>query len=225
MCGRFASNLTWQQLHEAYGIVAPAGTTAPPEPQPHYNIAPTQTVPVVRLDRAGRREVALLRWGLIPYWAKDTKIGARMINARAETIATASAFRGAFERRRCLVPANGFYEWRKLDGDRQPYFLGLRDGTPLAFAGLWERWKHGDAPIDSFTIVTGEPNSLVAEIHDRMPVILDPSDYDAWLASRDSAVLHRLLQPFPSQLMTAYAVSKRVNNVKNDDPAVMEPLP
>jgi putative SOS response-associated peptidase YedK len=114
MCGRFASNLTWQQLHELYEIAAPERAPAPSDLQPHYNIAPTQTVPVVRLTRAGRREVALLRWGLIPFWAKDTKIGSRMINARAETIATAAAFRAAFERRRCLVPANGFYEWRKL---------------------------------------------------------------------------------------------------------------
>jgi putative SOS response-associated peptidase YedK len=224
MCGRFASNLTWEQLHEIYGIAAPERMPAPPDLQPHYNIAPTQTVPVVRLNRAGRREIALLRWGLIPYWSKDAKIGARTINARAETVATAATFRGAFERRRCLVPANGFYEWRKLGGDKQPYFVGLRDGAPLSFAGLWERWKTGETALETFTIITGEPNSLVAEIHDRMPVILDPADYDAWLNATDTAILQALLQPFPSQLMTAYPVSKRVNNARNDDAGVMEPL-
>jgi putative SOS response-associated peptidase YedK len=224
MCGRFASNLTWEQLHAIYGIAAPEQTPAPPDLQPHYNIAPTQTVPVARLNRAGRREIALLRWGLIPYWSKDAKIGARTINARAETVATAATFRGAFERRRCLVPANGFYEWRKLGGDKQPYFVGLRDGAPLSFAGLWERWKTGEMALETFTIITGEPNSLVAEIHDRMPVILDPADYDAWLNATDTAILQALLQPFPSQLMTAYPVSKRVNNARNDDAGVMEPL-
>ncbi len=223
MCGRFASNLTWQQLHDLYEIAAPERTPAPPDLKPLYNIAPTLTVPVVRLNRAGRRKIALLRWGLIPYWSKDAKIAYRTINARADTVATAAAFRAAFERRRCLVPALGFYEWRKLDGDKQPYFIGLRDSTPLAFAGLWERWKQGEDALETFTIITGEPNSLVAEIHDRMPVILDPADYDAWLTAADSAGLQALLQPFPSQLMAAYPVSKRVNNVKNDDAALIEP--
>jgi len=224
MCGRFASNLTWEQLHEIYGIAAPERTPAPPDLQSHYNIAPTQTVPVVRLNRAGRREIALLRWSLIPFWAKDAKIGARTIDARAETVATAATFRAAFERRRCLVPANGFYEWRKPGGDKQPDFVGLRDGTPLSFAGLWERWKTGETALETFTIITGEPNSVVAEIHDRMPVVLPPADYDAWLNATDTAILQALLQPFPSQLMTAYPVSKRINNARNDDAGVMEPL-
>lgn len=225
MCGRFASNLTWQQLHEIYGIVAPQPPPAAADARPLYNIAPTQSVPVVRLNSAGQRELALLRWGLIPSWSKDAKIGYRLFNARAETVATAPSFRAAFKRRRCLVPATGFYEWKRLDGDKQPYFIGLRDRAPLAFAGLWERWDKGEAPLETVTIITGEPNALVAEIYDRMPVILDPADYEAWLHAGDTAIPQALLQPFPSQLMAAYPVGKRVNSAKNDDPTVMEPMP
>lgn len=225
MCGRFASKLTRQQLHDLYGIAAPGQPPGQLDPTPRYNIAPTQIVPVVRLNSAGRRELALLRWGLIPFWSKDAKIAYRTFNARAETIATAPAFRAAFKKRRCLVPASGFYEWRKLDDGKQPYFIGLRDGAPFAFAGLWERWDKGEAPVETFSIITGEPNSLVAPLYDRMPVILDPDDYDAWLTATDTAIPQAMLQPFPAQLMTAYSVSKRVNNAKNDDAAVLEPAP
>jgi putative SOS response-associated peptidase YedK len=225
MCGRFTAKLTWQQLHDLYEIGIAESPPDGLDLKFRYNIAPTQPVPIVRSNPAGRREIALLRWGLIPFWSKDAKIAYRTINARAETIATAPAFRAAFKKRRCLVPASGFYEWKKLDGDKQPYFIGLRDGAPLAFAGLWERWDKGEAPVETFTIITGEPNSLVAGLHDRMPVILDPDDYDAWLTAADTAIPQALLQPFPSQLMTAYPVSKRVNNARNDDPAMMEPAP
>jgi putative SOS response-associated peptidase YedK len=225
MCGRFASNLTWEQLHELYQIGAAERSPPPPDLRPLYNIAPTQTVPVVRLNRSARREIALLRWGLIPYWSRDAKIAVRTINARAETLATAPAFREAFRRRRCLVPASGFYEWKKVASGKQPYFIGMRDGSPLAFAGLWERWKQGETAVESFTIVTGEPSSLIAAIHDRMPAILQPDDYDAWLSAADPAILRPLLQPFPAQLLQAYPVSARVNSVKNDDAALIEPVP
>jgi len=225
MCGRFTAKLTWQQLRDLYEIAAPESRQDEIDLEPRYNIAPTQTVPVVRLNPAGRREIAMLRWGLIPFWSKDPKIAYRMINARAETVATAPAFRAAFKKRRCLVPASGFYEWKKLDDGKQPYFVGMRDGSSFAFAGLWERWDKGEAPVETFTIITGEPNSLVAQLYDRMPVILDPNDYDAWLNAADTAIPQALLQPFPAQLMTAYPVSKRVNNAKNDDAAVMEPAP
>ncbi len=225
MCGRFTAKLSWQQLHDLYEIARPDSPQDPLDLKPRYNIAPTQTVPVVRLNSAGRRELAFLRWGLIPFWSKDAKIASRMINARAETVASAPAFSAAFKRRRCLIPASGFYEWKRLDEDKQPYFIGLREGAPLAFAGLWERWEKAAAPVETFTIITGEPNSLVADIHDRMPVILDPDDYEAWLTAADTAIPQALLQAFPSQLMTAYPVSKRVNNVKNDDAAVLEPAP
>ncbi len=226
MCGRFTAKLTWQQLHDLYEIAPPESPQDELDLKPRYNIAPTQIVPVVRLNSAGRRELALLRWGLIPSWSKDVKIAYRAINARAETIATAPAFRAAFKKRRCLVPATGFYEWKKLDdGNKQPYFIGMRDGSSFAFAGLWERWDKGEALVETFTIITGEPNSLVAQLYDRMPVILDPNDYEAWLNAADTAIPQALLQPFPAQLMTAYPVNKRVNNVKNDDAGVTEPLP
>jgi len=173
----------------------------------------------------GQREIAMLRWGLIPFWAKDDKIGYKTINARAETIATAPAFRAAFKKRRCLVPASGFYEWKKLeDGSKQPYLIAARDGSPFSFAGLWERWDKDEAPVETFTIITGEPNSLVADLHNRMPVILDPDDYDVWLTAVDTAIPQALLQPFPTQLMTAFPVSKRVNSPENDDAAVIAPL-
>src|SRR5262249_47085174 len=153
MCGRFTHRLTWEQVRGLYHL------TDSRQPQldltPRYNAAPTDLLPVCRLDRSGQREMAILRWGLIPYWAKDENIGFKTINARAETVATASAFREAFKRRRCLVPANGFYEWKKLPGGRkQPYLIQMRDGSPFSFAGLWERWKKGETRIETFTIIT-----------------------------------------------------------------------
>ena len=227
MCGRFTARLTWQQLHDLYEITAPdiGPRHGEPDPKPRYNVAPTDVMPLCRLNRSGRREIAMLRWGLIPYWATDPKIAYKTINARAETVATAPAFREAFKRRRCLVPASGFHEWKKLaGGGKQPYLIGMRDGSPFSFAGLWERWKKGETAIETFTIITGEPNSLVVDLHDRMPVILDPADYDAWLTGGDQAALQKMLQPFPAQLMTAYPVSTKVNSVKNDTPDVIEPL-
>jgi putative SOS response-associated peptidase YedK len=226
MCGRFTAKLTWQQLHDLYEIGPPQSPPDGLELKFRYNIAPTQTVPIVRLNSGGRREIAFLRWGLIPFWSKDAKIAYRTINARAETVATAPAFRAAFKKRRCLVPASGFYEWKKLaDGDKQPYFIGMGDGAPFSFAGLWERWDKGETPVETFTIMTGEPNSLVAPLHNRMPVILEPDHYDAWLTATDTAIPQALLQPFPAQLMTAYRVSKRVNNARNDDAAMTEAAP
>jgi len=196
-----------------------------PDFPPRYNAAPTDKLPVVRLDREGNRELALLRWGLIPFWAKDEKVGFSSINARAETVATAPAFREAFPRRRCLVPATGFYEWKKLPGgSKQPYNIGMRDGSSFAMAGLWERWTKGPEPIESFTIITGPPNSLAAELHDRMPVILEPDHWDAWLSSKDMGEVQKMLQPFPAQLMRAYPVSAKVGNVKNDAPDLIEPI-
>jgi len=140
-------------------------------------------------------------------------------------VATAPAFRAAFKKRRCLIPATGFYEWKKLeDGSKQPYLIGMRDGLPFSFAGLWERWDKGEAPIETFTIITGEPNSLVADLHNQMPVILDPDDYHAWLTAADTTIPQAMLQPFPAQLMTAFPVSKRVNSPKSDDAEVIAPM-
>jgi len=222
MCGRFTARLTWEQLYNLYQIKPGKRRQGELDLKPRYNAAPTDVMPVVRLASDGEREIALLKWGLIPYWAKDPKIAYRTINARAETVASAPAFRAAFRKRRCLIPANGFYEWKRLDGTKQPYLIEMRDGSPLAFAGLWERWDRGEVPIETFTIITGEPNSLVADLHNRMPVILDPDDYDAWLSAADTTIPQALLQPFPAQLLTAHPVSKRVNSPKNDDPSIIE---
>jgi len=223
MCGRFTHKLTWDQLVTLYRLTAPRGGL---DLKPRYNIAPTQTVPIVRLDQDGNRELAMLRWGLIPSWAKDDKIAYKTINARAETVESAPAFRAAFKKRRCLVPASGFYEWKKLeDGSKQPYLIGVRDGAPFSFAGLWEKWDKGEAPVETFTIITGEPNSLVADLHNRTPVILDPDDYDAWLTAADTAIPQAMLQPFPAQIMTAFPLSKRVNSAKNDTPDCAVTIP
>jgi putative SOS response-associated peptidase YedK len=152
-------------------------------------------------------------------------MGYKMINARAETVATAPSFRAAFKRRRCLIPTTGYYEWQKLeDGTKQPYLFTMRDGQPFSFAGLWERWDKDEEPIETCTIITGEPNSLAAEIHNRMPVIIEPGDYDAWLNATDTAIAQAMLQPFPSQLMHYFLVSKRVNSPKNDDRDLVTPI-
>jgi putative SOS response-associated peptidase YedK len=192
---------------------------------PRYNIAPSQDVPIVRLrkDRSGR-ELALVRWGLIPYWSKDAKIGARLINARAESIATKPAFREAFARRRCLVPANGFYEWEKRGRARQPWLIRARDGGLLTFAGLWEHWRDpAGGTIASCTIITGEPNPLVARLHDRMPVIVPAEDHERWLSGDPETALG-LLRPFPEDQLEAFPVSPRVGSPAHDDPDLIEPI-
>src|SRR5215468_4212996 len=214
MCGRYSITTAPEAMRRLFRF-----ENAALELPPRYNAAPTDKLPVVRLDRQGNRELAVLRWGLIPFWAKNEKVGFRSINARAETVATAPAFREALPRRRCLVPATGFYEWKKLPGGaKQPYNIGMRNGSPFAMAGLWERWKKGAEPIESFTIITGPPNSLVAKLHDRMPVILEPDHWGTWLTSKDMGAVQAMLQPFPGQLMAAYPVSPKVGNVKNDTP-------
>lgn len=158
-----------------------------------------------------------------PYWAKDEKIGYSTINARGEEVATKPAFKEAFRRRRCLVPADGFYEWKKLDAKtKRPYRITLGNGGPFAFAGLWERWTKGAEPLETFTIITTEPNELVRPLHNRMPVIIDPPDYETWLATQDLAAAQALLKPFPADRMKAYPVSSRVGNVKNNDPQLIE---
>jgi putative SOS response-associated peptidase YedK len=220
MCGRFTLRTSGVVLAEFFGLAE-----VPPL-QPRYNIAPTQPVPVVRMapEQEGR-ELVLLRWGLIPSWADDPSIGNRLINARADTVAAKPAFRSAFRRHRCLVVADGFYEWQKLDGKKQPYFIRLRDDRPFAFAGLWEHWDRGGGPVESCTILTTEANERVGAIHDRMPVILDPRDHDLWLDPdmQDPKQLQPLLGPYPGEAMTAYPVGTLVNNPRNDDPKCVEP--
>lgn len=219
MCGRFTHRLTWRELVALYRL-----TDGPPpfELRDRYNVAPSQRVPVIR-ERAGAREAAQLRWGFIPSWAKEAAIGYKMINARAETVATSPSFRSAIKARRCIVPASGFYEWQKVDKGKQPFLIEAKDGSPLSLAGLWERWERGPEPVETFTIITTTPNELVAPIHDRMPVILEPAAFDAWLVPEASPIAQALLQPYPAERLRARPVSTRVNSPKNDDPSVIEP--
>jgi len=221
MCGRFTLATPPQIVAEFFEL------PAVPDLQPRYNIAPTQGVPavVVTLNEPERR-LQLFRWGLIPASADDPSIGNRMINARAETAAEKPAFREAFRRRRCLVIADGFYEWQKLPKRKQPFYVRMRDAKPFAFAGLWDCWRKGDEPIRSCTLLTCPPNELVASMHDRMPVILDPNNYAVWLDPQvtEEELLASLLAPFPAERMTGYPVSTRVNAATQDDPACIEPM-
>ena len=191
---------------------------------PRYNIAPTQDVPIVRLTRDGdRRELIMVRWGLVPYWADDIAIGNRLINARCESIERTPAFREAYRRRRCLVPADGFFEWKKDGKARQPLLVRRKDAAPFAFAGLWERWKQPDGDVlRSCTIITCPPNELVAPVHDRMPVILDSADFERWLDT--DAGGRELLKPCPSEWLEAFPVNPKVNSPANDDPECIAPL-
>lgn len=192
-----------------------------------YNVAPTQSVPVIRIrPHEATREIVPMRWGLIPSWAKDEKIGNRMINARCETVSEKPAFRAAFKRRRCLVLADGFYEWKKTGKAKQPYHFYLRDDQPFAFAGLWERWTAGPDPIESCTIITTTANELVSDVHDRMPVILSREAANRWLDpdSDEAPPLENLLAPYPAPQMDADPVSTLVNSPKNDSVECLEPV-
>lgn len=193
--------------------------------QPRFNIAPTQPVAVVRFG-PGARQLAWLKWGLVPSWARDASIGNRLINARAESVADKPAFRTAFRRRRCLVLADGFYEWRRTGAKKQPFFIRLRDDRPFAFAGLWESWEGADhSSLETCTILTTGPNELMKPIHDRMPVILASDDYEHWLdpAVQEPEQLAPLLRPYPSDAMLALAVGTHVNNPRNDGPECIVP--
>jgi len=228
MCGRYSLTTAPEAMRALFDY------ENLPNLEPRFNIAPTQPVPVVRLNEAGRRELALLRWGLIPHWAKDASMAARMINARAETVDAKPAFREAFAKRRCLVPADGFYEWRTEDGRKQPFRIGMKGGAPFAFAGLWESWTApegagpGAAPgetVETVTIVTTDANEKLRPIHVRMPVILAAADYAAWLDTHTPANdAKALLRPYPAEPMAFYRVSTHVNAVRNDDAACIAPL-
>ena len=221
MCGRFTLTVSGRVLAELFDV------DDVPELEPRYNIAPSRQVLAARTGAAGAREVVPFRWGLIPSWADDEKIGNRMINARAEGVAARPSFRSAVRHRRCLVAADGFYEWRKVAGGKQPYLIRFADGRPFAFAGLWERWQRGAEPVESCTIITTRPNDLVAELHDRMPVILARAHFAEWLAPEPLAAqrLDELLAPFPTEGMESFPVGRRVNSPGNDDPRCIEPLP
>ncbi len=226
MCGRFTLHASPSLLAELFDL------PAEPYLAPRYNIAPTQPVAVVRVQGPETaREWALVHWGLIPSWSKDPSIGARMINARAETVEEKPAFRAAFRRRRCLIPADGFYEWRSMGKGKQPYYITMEDRLPFAFAGLWETWTGPDgSALDSCTILTTDPNELMATLHNRMPVILDPEDYALWLGAGGDTPkdqmgeLVNLLRPFPAELMTAHPVSKYVNSPMNEGEECIAPF-
>ena len=192
-----------------------------------YNIAPTQDVLTIRREDGGERRAEMMRWGLVPSWADSPKVGARMINARAETLAERPSFRAAFRRRRCLIPADGFYEWRREGRGRVPIRFTLKSGEPFAFAGLWERWERGgdEPPLLSCAIVTTSPNALIAPIHDRMPAMLAPDAERVWLdPDTDAAALSGLLTPYPSDLMEAREASRAVNSPANDGPECLAPV-
>jgi putative SOS response-associated peptidase YedK len=216
MCGRYRLSRRKQLIQEYFD------TADEVDWEPRYNIAPSQSVPVIRQDPAKpERRFSLARWGLIPYWAKDLSIGYRLINARSEIVTGKPAFREAFERRRCLIPADGFYEWQRAENAKQPFHFGLQDDSLFAFAGLWDRWRDPSGQVvESCSILTTTPNSLLADVHDRMPVILSPEHYDLWLDPefRRAEALQAILRPFNATLMRRYPVSTRVNFVKNDDP-------
>jgi len=216
VCGRYVLASPGEVIVEHFGLAA-----APVYP-PRYNIAPTDQALVVRETPAGAREAVLARWGLVPPWAKRPAHANRMFNARAEGVADSPAFRAAFRWRRCLVPADGFYEWRALGGRRQPYLVRLASGgAPFAMAGLWEQWRPpaGDA-IATFTIVTTDANEQMRALHERMPVLVAPADYDEWLSSPNPSAL---LGPWQGAALAIVPVSTRVNNVRNDDPELLAP--
>jgi putative SOS response-associated peptidase YedK len=227
MCGRFLNKLPPEETARLFRTKG-----VPPNYPARFNIAPTDPVLAVRFDpKTGQRSLDALRWGLVLHFAKDLSMGARFINARAETVDTLPAFRDAFQRHRCLIPASGFYEWRKDGKTKTPYAIVLTDGPLFAFAGLWENWRDRSAGenapwIRTCSIVTGEPNALLAPIHDRMPVILPEQAWPQWLGEdpAEPDALKALLRPYPAELMRAYPVSPRVGSVKNDDPSLIEPL-
>ena len=222
MCGRFTQTASPEVLAQQFAL------TDPPLFTPRYNIAPTQQVATIRLNPdSAKRECVMLRWGLIPSWAKDAKIGNQCINAKAETVAEKPSFRSAFKKRRCLVVATGFYEWQVQGRTKQPMWIGLGNKHPFAFAGLWEHWKPAEGePLETCTIITTEPNDLMAPIHNRMPVILSPPGYDQWLdpTFQQAEPLKALLHPYPSEELMAYPVSTLVNNPRHDAPQCLEPV-
>ncbi len=230
MCGRYQSFLPPDEVARWFGT-----KNVVPNYPARYNLAPTEPVLAVRFNpRTGERSLDTLRWGLVPHWAKDLKFGARCINARSDGLATTPAFRDAFARRRCLIPASGFYEWRKDGKTKTPYAIVPVDAPLFAFAGLWENWRDpstraqdGDAPwIRTCAIVTGDANELLAPIHERMPVILPRAAWAKWLGEEpaEPTELQALLKPYPAEHMRVYPIGTRVNSVKNDDPSLLDPM-
>ena len=231
MCGRYGRRgdkqriAEWMQTHDTNVFEEVDETPIAPS----YNVAPQSFQPVVRLNPdSGKRELIVMRWGLVPFWSKDGKAPFSTINAKSESVETSPAFREAWRRRRCLVPADWFYEWQRLDEkNKQPFAISQKDDAMFAFAGLWDSWKDKSTgqKLRTFTILTTDPNGLMEPIHNRMPVILHPRDYDRWLASTAPALLPiDLLRPYPAEEMKAWKVSKAVGNTRNDNPSLIERL-
>jgi putative SOS response-associated peptidase YedK len=223
MCGRYRLSRRKQIVEEYFAIVS-----GEEEWSPRYNIAPTQPVPVIRQNpREPVRELSLIRWGLIPAWAKDRSAATKMINARSETAGTKPAFRDALKFRRCLILADGFYEWQKTGKAKQPYCFEVNEGELFAFAGIWDRWKDpSDSAVETCSILTTTPNAVTTAVHDRMPVILDPDGYDLWLdpGMKDVSAAAELLKPCDARLMRSYPISTRINHVANDDEECSRPV-
>lgn len=226
MCGRFTLVANANTLQESFGLGESAGP-ALAELTPRYNIAPSQPVAVITA-KEGERRLEFFQWGLIPSWAKDPKVGYSMINARAETVAEKPAFRSALKKRRCLIPADGFYEWKREGKTKTPMYIQLKNGEPFALAGLYEFWKPADSDkfVASCTIITTEPNTLMEKIHDRMPVILKPQSYEGWLAGEETPVpeIMSMLKPYAATQMKARAVSTLVNNARVESPECIVPV-
>jgi putative SOS response-associated peptidase YedK len=223
MCGRYRLSRRKQVVEEYFDTVSDE-----PNWNPRYNIAPTQPIPIIRQSpKEPVREMSLIRWGLIPSWARDPSISAKMINARSETAGTKPAFRDPLTSRRCLVPADGFYEWKRAGKAKQPYCFEVNDGELFAFAGLWDRWKDPSGQwVKSCSILTTTPNAVTSAVHDRMPVILDRADYDLWLdpGFTDVTAVSEMLKPFDARLMRSYPVSTRINHAANDDEECAKPV-
>jgi putative SOS response-associated peptidase YedK len=223
MCGRYKLSRRKQLVEEYFDVSSDADDW-----NPRFNIAPTQPIPVIRQHpKEPRRDLSLMRWGLVPAWAKDASGAARMINARSETAHTLPAFRDPFKFRRCLIPADGFYEWKRAGSFKQPFCFEVGDGELFAFAGLWERWRDPSGQwLKSCAILTTTPNVVTSAVHDRMPVILRKDDYDVWLdpGMQNVAAVSELLKPYDARLMRCYAVSSRVNQVANDDEECSRPV-
>ena len=218
MCGRYRLSRRKQVVEEYFDTVS-----LEHDWNPRYNIAPTQSVPIIRQDpKEPVREMSFVRWGLIPSWAKDSSVAAKMINARSETASMKPAFRDALKSRRCLIPADAFYEWKRIGKSKQPYCFEVNEGGLFAFAGIWDRWKNASGnAVETFSILTTTPNAVTAVVHDRMPVILDLDSYDLWLdpGMKDVGLVSELLKPCNAKIMRSYPVSTRVNQVINDDAA------
>ena len=219
MCGRFYLDAPDELVLSYFGLDEGIHL------QPRYNIAPSQDVAIVRAA-AQARELAYLRWGLVPAWSREEKTRYSMINARADTIADKPSYREPFRKRRCLVPASGFYEWRKMSHGKQPYRIGRTDNGIMALAGLWEHWEGEGKSVDSCSIIVTEANDCIRPVHDRMPVILDPDQFDAWLNpdNGDAETLKAMLQPYPGEAMSYWPVDTMVNSPANDDPRNIQPV-